>query len=68
MSKPIISQVKHHFLLRKQIIAARHLGETGEARRRHSPVVPAVNALLELLTEGRALGARVDERHPFCQD
>ena len=30
--------------------------------------MPAVNALLELLAEGRALGARSDKRHPFCQD
>ena len=34
----------------------------------HGAIMPAVNAPLELLAEGRALGARADKRHPFCQD
>ena len=63
-----LPQVKHHFLLWKQVVTTRHLGQTGKAWGHHGAIMPAVNALLELLAEGRALGARADRRHPFCQD
>lgn len=63
-----LSQVKHHFLLWKQVVTTRHLGQTGKIQGHHGAIMPAVNALLELLAEGRALGARADKGHPFCQD
>lgn len=55
-----ISQVKHHFLLREQIVAARHLGEAGEARGHHGAIMPAVDTLLELCAECRAVRTGAD--------
>ena len=48
-----LSQVKHHFLLWKQVVTTRHLGQTGKARRHHGTIMPAVNALLELGAKSR---------------
>ena len=61
-------QVKHHFLLWKQVVTTRHLGQTGKIRGHYGAIMPAVNALLELLAEGRAFRPWVYKRHPFCQD
>ena len=63
-----LPQVKHHFLLRKQVITARHLGQTRETRGHHGAVMPAVDTLLELGAERQALRARTDKGHLFCQD
>ena len=61
-------QVKHHFLLWKQVVTTRHLGQTGKARGHHGAIMPAVDTLLELGAERRAFRTRSDKRHPFCQD
>lgn len=61
-------QVKHHFLLWKQVVTTRHLGQTGKARGHHGAVMPAVDTHLKLSAERRALWARADKGHPFCQD
>ena len=60
-SRPNTSpQVKHHFLLRKQVVTARHLGQTGKARGHHGAIMPAVDTLLELRAERRALRTGAD--------
>lgn len=62
------SQVKHHFLLWKQVVTTRHLGQTGKARGHHGAIMPAVDTLLELGAKSRALRTQSDKGHPFCQD
>ena len=64
----IVLQVEHHFLLWKQVVTTRHLGQTGKARGHHGAIMPAVDTLLELGAERRAFRTRSDKRHPFCQD
>ena len=54
-------QVKHHFLLWKQIISTRHLGQTGKARGHHGAIMSAVDTLLELGAERRAFRTRSDK-------
>lgn len=54
-------QVKHHFLLWKQVVTTRHLGQTGKARGHHGAIMPAVDTLLELGTERRAFRTRSDK-------
>lgn len=56
-----VPQVKHHFLLWKQVITTRHLGQTGKARGHHGAIMPAVDTLLELGTERRAFRTRFDK-------
>ena len=62
------SQVKHHFFLWKQIISTRHLSQARKTRSNHGAVMPAMDTLLELCAERRALRAWADKGHPFCQD
>ena len=49
-----------HFLLRKQVITTRHLGQTGKARGHHGAIMPAVDTLLELGAKRRALRTGTD--------
>ena len=53
-------QIKHHFFLGQQIVSPRHLGQAGEARGHHGAIMPAVDTLLELCAECRALRTRAD--------
>ena len=56
-------QVKHHFLLWKQVVTTRHLGQTGKARGHHGAIMPAVDALLELGAKSRAFRPWAYKRH-----
>ena len=53
-----VPEVKHYLLFGKQVVAARHLRQPGEAGAHARAVAPAVDALLELFEEGGALGAK----------
>lgn len=65
---PLMLQVEHHFLLWKQIISTRHLSQARKTRSNHGAVMPAMDTLLELCAERRALRAWTNKGHPFCQD
>lgn len=54
-------QIKHHFLLWKQVVTTRHLGQTGKARGHHGAIMPAMDTLLELGAERRAFRTRSDK-------
>ena len=56
-----VPQVKHHFLLGKQVVTTRHLGQIGKARGHHGAIMSAVDTLLELGAERRAFRTRSDK-------
>lgn len=58
--KRIPSQVKQHFLLGKQIVAARYLRQPRKTRPHKCSVTPTVNPLLEFLAKRRPLRTGAD--------